>query len=99
MPNRARRLSRSRRNVNGRPAKRESACKRGYDRRWRNTRAQKLQMDPLCEDCITIHDRSTQAVDVHHIKKIIDAPELRLAMDNLMSLCKPCHQIRTARGE
>jgi 5-methylcytosine-specific restriction protein A len=56
-------------------------------------------MDPLCEDCITIHDRSTQAVDVHHIKKIIDAPELRLAMDNLMSLCKPCHQIRTARGE
>jgi 5-methylcytosine-specific restriction protein A len=52
--------------------------------------------DPCCEDCLP---RITPAVDVHHIRKIADAPELRLVMSNLMSLCKPCHSVRTARGE
>lgn len=92
MAKRARRLSRPR------PRRRKSSTKRGYDRQWRNVRLIKLQADPLCEDCDR-NDRSTEATEVHHIRKIKDAPELRLDLDNLMSLCTPCHAIRSARGE
>lgn len=46
MPERAKRVSLH----NGRPSKRLSAAKRGYDYQWRLVRAQKLKMDPVCED-------------------------------------------------
>lgn len=92
MARRARRLSKEK------ARKRKSSTKRGYDRQWRNVRLIKLQADPLCEDCID-DDRSTEATEVHHIVKIKDDPELRLDLDNLMSLCSRCHSIRSARGE
>ena len=92
MPRRARRLSRPK------SQKRKSSTQRGYDRQWRNVRLMKLQADPLCEDCLR-DDRSTEATEVHHIIKIKDDPELRLALDNLMALCTRCHSIRSARGE
>jgi len=41
----------------------------------------------------------TPAIDVHHIRKIADRPDLRLTLANLMSLCKRHHAIRTQRGE
>lgn len=96
MPENAKRLTRRRRGLSRH--KRESAAKRGYDRQWRNVRKAKIEQDPLCEDCLQ-DQRSTPAKEVHHIRKIIDAPELRLEIDNLMSLCERCHDIRTARGE
>ena len=95
MPESGRRFSRRRR---PKRHKRESACKRGYDRQWRNVRKAKLDQDPLCEDCLK-NEISTPAKEVHHIRKIIHAPELRLEIDNLMSLCERCHDIRSARGE
>lgn len=75
---------------------RGTPAERGYDAAWRKVRRLKLYQDPCCEDCLP---RITPAVDVHHVRKISDAPQLRLVMGNLMSLCKACHSVRTARGE
>ena len=63
---------------------------RGYDTQWTKVRAMKLQQDPLCEFCESI-GKVTPAVLVHHIKTIRDRPEIRLEMENLMSLCRSCH--------
>jgi 5-methylcytosine-specific restriction protein A len=55
-------------------------------------------MHPLCSDCLKVK-RVVPATDVHHIAKVADAPDKRLDLDNLMSLCHSCHSVRTARGE
>ena len=77
---------------------RPSASRRGYDRRWRRFRESFLAQRPLCEDC-GIEGRVTEAAEVHHIKKLADAPELKFDPQNCMALCKTCHNTRTARGE
>jgi len=77
---------------------RGSSSARGYDRAWRRTRDLKLKRDPLCEDCLE-NEFVEPAVEVHHVIKIAERPDLRLDIDNLRSLCKTCHSIRTARGE
>jgi 5-methylcytosine-specific restriction protein A len=77
---------------------RGSARSRGYDKRWEKVRALKLRRDPLCEDCKS-EGRYIPAKEVHHIIKVSDRPDLRLVLDNLMSLCTRHHAIRTRRGE
>jgi 5-methylcytosine-specific restriction endonuclease McrA len=47
-------------------------------------------------DCLPI---VTAATDVHHKQKLRDRPELKYEEENLMGLCKACHDKRTARGE
>lgn len=69
---------------------RPSPSKRGYDKQWYKVRAIKLSTNPLCEEC-TIAGRVTPAEMVHHIKPVDEYPDLRLYMDNLMSLCNDCH--------
>jgi 5-methylcytosine-specific restriction endonuclease McrA len=39
------------------------------------------------------------ATDVHHKKKLRDAPERKYDESNLMALCGGCHDVRTGRGE
>jgi 5-methylcytosine-specific restriction protein A len=80
------------------PDRRGSSTERGYDYQWQKLRLAKLRQDPLCADCLE-NGRTTGAEEVHHRAKVADEPQLRLDMDNLMSLCKPCHSVRTARGE
>jgi 5-methylcytosine-specific restriction enzyme A len=65
---------------------------------WRRLRAYKLVSDPLCEDC---KDQGliTAASEVHHRIKRKASPELAMDLDNLVSLCTPCHSARTARGQ
>ncbi len=64
---------------------------------WRRLSDAKLMLDPLCEMCAK-EGRVTPAEDVHHIRSFMatDDPmeRARLAYDpdNLMSLCKRCHQ-------
>ena len=66
-------------------------------RRWRNLRQIKLIDAPLCEMCEK-RGITRPAVDVHHITSFVGASseEQRLFLaydyDNLMSLCKECHQ-------
>lgn len=77
---------------------RGTSSERGYDSRWRAVRSEKLKLNPLCQDC-ELGGKITVANEVHHIVKVSVSPESRLDLNNLMSLCKACHSIRTLRGE
>lgn len=65
--------------------------------RWRRLRAWKFACNPLCEMCLK-ENKIIPAEDVHHITSFMstDNPEHRNYLaydyDNLMSLCKQCHQ-------
>ena len=65
--------------------------------RWCRLRAWKFACNPLCEICLK-EDKTVPAEDIHHITSFMstDDPEQRLFLaydfDNLMSLCKQCHQ-------
>jgi 5-methylcytosine-specific restriction protein A len=72
---------------------RGSARERGYDTNWGKFRKMFLARHPLCADCGRL------ASEVHHERKVKDHPELKLVERNCVPLCKPCHTIRTARGE
>jgi 5-methylcytosine-specific restriction enzyme A len=73
---------------------RGSSTQRGYDSVWERFRAWFVRRHPICADC-----GIKPAKEVHHVRKLRDHPELRLAENNCMGLCKACHAIRTARGE
>ena len=66
-------------------------------RQWRNLRALKLQMNPLCEECER-QGRLVPAQMVDHIIPINKGGE-PLSMDNLQSLCNRCHSIKTAKDK
>ncbi len=65
--------------------------------RWRELRAAKFRANPLCEKCLE-EGRVKPTEDIHHkvsFMSVYDRDQrLRLAFDyeNLMSLCKQCHQ-------
>jgi 5-methylcytosine-specific restriction protein A len=70
---------------------RKSASERGYDHNWSKLRAWKLAKDPICHLC-DLRGRVTAADTVHHINEVETNPELRLDPENLMSLCRECHE-------
>lgn len=80
-------------------SQRGSSDERGYDRDWRRLRAAFLMQHPLCQcdDCDDGRIKITAAEVVDHIKTIRQAPELRLAWNNLRSMAKRCHDRHTAR--
>ncbi|MBA7564371.1 HNH endonuclease [Candidatus Atribacteria bacterium 1244-E10-H5-B2] len=57
--------------------------------RWRKLRKYKLSRDPLCAICLR-EEIVKEAAMVDHIKPIKNSGDL-MAMDNLQSLCVPCH--------
>ena len=69
---------------------RGNAQDRGYDGQWQKVREMKASRDPLCEECLKLGPETPLDL-VHHILPIETHPELRLVMENLMSLCKDCH--------
>jgi len=69
---------------------REPAHKRGYTWTWHKLRAMYISRNPLCEECRE-NGRIREAEEVHHVRSIVEAPELKQSMDNLRSLCKSCH--------
>ena len=77
---------------------RANSHNRGYDNAWRICRKHHLINSPLCHDCY-LKNIYTPATDVHHIQKLSTHPELKYKSNNLMSLCKSCHSIRTKNGE
>lgn len=66
-------------------------------RTWRKARANKLQLSPLCEECLR-HGRTTEATMVDHIIPINKGGD-PLALDNLQSLCHSCHSIKSAKDK
>lgn len=71
---------------------RGSASSRGYDGAWHKVRNVKVSMDPLCELCKR-EGKVTPVDEVHHIRPVADYPELRLVLENLVSLCKSHHRL------
>lgn len=65
--------------------------------RWRRIRAWKFACSPLCEKCAE-REKVVPAEDIHHIVSFMstDDPEERIRLayesENLISLCKKCHQ-------
>lgn len=73
------------------------------DRRWKAAANAHLIDHPLCEECLK-RGINTPAEDVHHIVSFMTTDDPfereRLAFydpDNLMSLCKQCHQLIHSR--
>ncbi|QEG26520.1 HNH endonuclease [Gemmata obscuriglobus] len=77
---------------------RPSAAKRGYDGRWNRTRAVKLARNPLCEDCDE-RGLTCGATEVDHIDGLGPLGPKGHDLDNLRSLCKPCHSRKTVRED
>jgi len=68
---------------------------RGYDRRWRKSRALWLAQNPLCVECEK-HGNYTPATLVDHIQPVQSAFDPRFYdTDNFQSLCRSCHQQKT----
>ena len=77
---------------------RGTSGERGYDATEQKVREIKANQDPLCEDCLKSGIVKPLKI-VHHIKPIETHPELRLVMENLMSLCNECHEQVYHKGE
>lgn len=86
------------------PAKQKNRQINREDRRkiydtsqWRKLRSAYLQQHPLCQLCQQ-EGKIVPAVDIHHIISFMSTNDhlKRLVLaynpDNLMSLCKECHQ-------
>lgn len=78
--------------------KRGTSGERGYDATWQKVREMKANQNPLCEECLK-NGIVKPLNKVHHIKPIETHPELRLVMENLMSLCNECHEQIYHKGE
>lgn len=70
---------------------RGDSTRRGYDRAWRKVRAVKVSLNPLCELCVR-EGKVTPAQEVHHVQPVATNPDLRLALENLVSLCAAHHR-------
>ncbi|OIK13582.1 endonuclease [Bacillus sp. MUM 116] len=58
---------------------------------WLNCRKIVLIRDTyLCQECLR-KGKITAANTVHHIKHLEEYPDLALDIDNLETICRPCH--------
>jgi 5-methylcytosine-specific restriction protein A len=61
-----------------------------YGSQWAGLSARYRAKHPLCEQCLA-EGKTTPAIEVHHIRKVRDSPELVYEWSNLMSVCRSCH--------
>lgn len=80
----------------GADARRESAARRGYGRRWREASQAFLLERPLCAECAR-RGVTTLAAVVDHIRPHRGDQDLFWDRENWQPLCKPCHDRKTAR--
>lgn len=62
---------------------------------WIKLRNYKRKLNPICEHCIKLNIIEPYHT-IDHIKPIIDGGE-PLNLDNLQTLCKQCHAIKTGK--
>jgi len=74
---------------------RGTSHQRGYDARWNKARIEHLDEHPLCADCAK-RDYITPATVVDHIVPHKGNEVLFWDQSNWQSLCKPCHDRKTA---
>ena len=62
-----------------------------HSQAWRKLRRQALERDKhLCQVCLQ-HNELTLADTVHHIKPIRQNEAEKLSLNNLISVCRKCH--------
>jgi 5-methylcytosine-specific restriction protein A len=76
--------------------RRPSAAKRGYDAKWRKTRAAYLKAFPICEE---EHGCIEWATDVHHLDGLGPMGPRGHDWENLQALCHRHHSEETARSQ
>ena len=76
---------------------RSSAAERGYDSRWRKVREGYLLYHPLCVECSKVNIIEPATV-VDHIVPHRGDKRLFWDKSNWQSLCKRCHDKKTASG-
>lgn len=78
-------------------ASREIRRKAYNNTEWRKLRDTYIKEHPLCEDCLN-EGKVVPAEDVHHIRSPFQNGECNKALlldyNNLMALCKQCHNKR-----
>lgn len=74
---------------------RGSPTVRGYGYKWQKLRNWYIHEYPLCVECM-IHGRTTAAQVVDHIVPHKGNERLLYDVNNLQSLCKQCHDRKTA---
>lgn len=61
--------------------------------RWQRVRRRALVRDLYqCQKC-----GYRQNLEVHHVQRVADYPELAFDVDNLLTLCRTCHTEETNR--
>lgn len=65
---------------------------------WEKLSEAKLARDPLCADCLG-KGVIKQARIAHHPRKRSAGGPLLVSLDELISLCRSHHGVRTCRGE
>ncbi|SKC57898.1 5-methylcytosine-specific restriction enzyme A [Maledivibacter halophilus] len=66
--------------------------------RWQDLRRYRLNTQPLCVECLK-KNRITPATVVDHIKPHKGNENLFYDFNNLQSLCKSCHDRKTAKED
>ena len=77
---------------------RPNAYRRGYSKKWQRARKVYLIKNPLCVECMKKGKYSSATV-VDHIIPHKQDRKLFWDRENWQSLCKRCHDKKTARGE
>lgn len=75
--------------------RRESAYKRGYNRRWQQVSKSYLANHPFCVRCLA-KGKHTHATVVDHIRPHKGNQTLFWDKNNWQPLCKECHDRKTA---
>jgi len=76
---------------------RGTAAQRGYDNKWRRSRAMFLARNPLCVKCMR-EGKRVPATVVDHIVPHRGDRRLFWDINNWQSLCKNHHDIKTGEG-
>ena len=74
---------------------RGSSTQRGYDRKWGKARRVYLTKNPLCIDCKA--KGITRAANVVHHIIPLDQGGAKYSSNNLMALCRECHEAKHKR--
>lgn len=62
-------------------------------RKWREIRDQAIIRDKVCILCLVKYNRIfSKGLSVHHIIKRTDDPSLMYDLDNLVTVCRECHE-------
>lgn len=76
---------------------RASACRRGYDRKWRTLRRWVMAHEPWCRDPFGQHQRRGERVLAEHVDHVVPLAAGGMNDEsNLQPLCQACHNRKTA---